>query len=72
MGPPWHGVVAGLSPLALRCLRERKRCGDLRPWGLVRRPNLAGPAGDPQWGLPPRLRVVPHIVELEPVHAVEF
>jgi hypothetical protein len=71
MVPSWHGVIAGLSPTPSG-VRGGNRCDDLRPWGLVRRPNLAGPAGAPQWELPQCLRIAPHIVELEPVHAVEF
>jgi hypothetical protein len=71
MGPSWHGVVAGLPP-STSVPRGGNRCDDLRPWGLVRRPNLAGPADVLKWGCPPRFRVVPHIAELEPVHAVEF
>jgi hypothetical protein len=71
MGPLWHGDIAGLSP-APSGARGGNRCDVLRPQGLVRRPNLAGPAGSRQCEIPQCLRIAPHIVEFEPVHAVEF
>jgi hypothetical protein len=71
MGPLWHGDIAGHLPSPSGD-RRWNRCDVLRPQGLVRRPNLAGPAGSPLWEIPQCLRIAPHIVELEPVHAVEF